>query len=345
MRRLLPLLGLFLALPAAAGGPGDHVVATVGGEAITLDDVDASGEAQLMLLKDQLHWARIEAAERLVARRLIEIEAKEQGLSVSSYLEREVESKVSDPTEADVEAFWAQNPNAAPPEQRAQLRDSVAAYLKRERARPVREALVERLRAKHAPKLDLDLPSARVTLDVSDAPTKGPAEAPVTIAAFTDYQCPGCASLVEVLDYLEQSFGSKLRIVHLDFPNEAHERADEAAVAARCAGRFGQYWEYHDRLFTDTKDLSEQRLNSIAEELGLDEQGFAECRADPAVLAEVEADKQLGKAIGITGTPHVVLNGLSLKGGLDGQTLAQLVAMELDRLQVPPPEPSGRGGQ
>ena len=337
MRRLLPYLSLLLSLPAFAGGPGDHVVATVAGEPITIDEIDATGEAQLTLLKDSLYWARLEAAESLIARRVMEAEAKEQGLSLSSYIEREVTSKVDKPTEEEIAAFWAQNPNAAPPEEREHLHDSVVNYMIRERSQPIREALVSRLMAKHAPGLKIDLPTARIDLPVDGAPSKGRASAPVTLVAFTDYGCPGCASLVTVLDYIENNFGENVRIVHRDFPNDSHEGAFQAAVAARCAGRFGQYWAYHDRLFTDVKDLSPQRLNAIAEELDLDREGFSDCLASEDVAAEVTADRKLGEDIGITGTPHLVLNGLSLKGGLDGKTIAQLVAMELDRLKVPAP--------
>ncbi len=337
MRRLLPALVLLFALPALAQGPGDSVVAVVGGEPITLDDVDGTGSAQLTLLKDQLHWARVAAVENLISRRILEVEAKAQGLSLSSFIEQEVSSKIAAPTDADVAAFWQQNPSAAPPERRAELTEGVMGLLKRERSEPIRNALIARLRTKHAPDLKLQLPSARSDMNVDGRPAKGPKSAAVTVVAFTDYQCGGCASLVQDLEGLKGNFREHLRVVHVDCPSESHERAVPAAIAARCAGRFGKYWEFHDSSFTDVSDLTDERLEGIASALGLDADGFADCRADPSVAAEVAADRAIGHELGVTGTPHLFVNGLSLRGGLDAQQLGQIIAMELDRLGVKAP--------
>jgi protein-disulfide isomerase len=341
MRLLLPaLLISSLALPCFAKDTDDAIVTVLGGKPITLGEVDASGSSQLSILKDQLHWARLEAAQDLVARRLLEIEAKEQGLSLSSFIDKEIHGKVPEITDEDVAAFWAGNPGAAPPEGRAALVESVKGFLKRERSLPIRMTLLERLRAKHAAGLQLNIPSARVPLDLTGRPTKGSPSAAVTVVAFTDYQCGGCATLVKELAGLESNFGRHLRFAHVDFPSEHHDRAIPAAVAARCAGRFGKYWEYHDRAFDDVNDLSDERLASIAAELGLDGQAFADCIALPEVLAEVEADRAVGHAAGVTGTPHLFVNGLPLKGGLNTQQLGQIIAMELDRIGVAPPSGS-----
>ena len=107
--------------------------------------------------------------------------------------------------------------------------------------------------------------------------TKGPAAAPVTVFEWSDYECPFCQRAQDVLQRLQAEFPDTVRFVFKDFPLRSHPNALPAALAARCAGAQGRYWEYHDLLFVAQPDLSRDHLIGYARRLGLDAPGFTEC--------------------------------------------------------------------
>ena len=90
-------------------------------------------------------------------------------------------------------------------------------------------------------------------------PVKGPANAPITIIEFSDYQCPFCARVNPTLDRIRQTYPDKVRIVFKDFPLPNHPEAPKASEAAYCAGEQGKYWEMHDRLFANQQALQVPR--------------------------------------------------------------------------------------
>lgn len=168
-------------------------------------------------------------------------------------------------------------------------------------------------------------------LERGPGPTKGSADASVTIVYFTDFQCGYCRKFVkDTLPKLEERYirTDKVRLVyrHMAILGES---STQAARAASCAFDQGKFWEYHDALFANTSPLafSAARLKRHASELRLDETIFASC-LDSAVHAKrVEAETLVGRALGATGTPAFLINGQLLLGaypfevfqkGLDG---------------------------
>ena len=95
----------------------------------------------------------------------------------------------------------------------------------------------------------------------------------------------------------------KVRFVTRDLPLVFHAQAVPAAVAARCAGDQGKYWEYRERLFAVQQDLGGAAYSKLAADMKLDAQAFAACRAAPGNKAAAEADRTAANALGITGTP------------------------------------------
>jgi protein-disulfide isomerase len=150
-------------------------------------------------------------------------------------------------------------------------------------------------------------PAQRVTLpNVEGHAALGANEAPVTIIEFTDLQCPYCARFsTQTFPELQKKYidTGKVRFVTRDLPLTFHAQAVPAAVAARCAGDQGKYWEYRERLFAAQKDLGDTAYNKLAAEMKLDAKSFAACRAAPENKAAAEADRAAANALGITGTP------------------------------------------
>jgi protein-disulfide isomerase len=117
-----------------------------------------------------------------------------------------------------------------------------------------------------------------------------------------------------VLGQVLDEFPGKVRLVFKDFPLSSHAGAEPAAVAARCAGEHGRYWEYHDLLFVAQPAFARSDLLLYAARLGLPREAFAACLDAGRYRAAVREDVQEGRAAGVSGTPTIFVNGLRLVG-------------------------------
>ncbi len=149
-----------------------------------------------------------------------------------------------------------------------------------------------------------------------DAPALGSADAPVTIVEFSDFQCPFCARWhQEVWPQISETYQGKVRLVYRDFTLvQAHPYAQDAAIAARCAGEQDRYWEYHDLLFQGEMEFSPLTFETYSSRLELDQDTFEACLQNPELLKQVQGDLSLGEMIGIDGTPTFFVNGYRITG-------------------------------
>jgi protein-disulfide isomerase len=165
----------------------------------------------------------------------------------------------------------------------------------------------------------------RVTLPNAEGRAAlGAKEAPVTIIEFTDLQCPFCARFsAQTFPELQKKYidTGKVRFVTRDLPLAFHAQAVPAAVAARCAGDQGKYWEYRERLFAAQQELGDATYDKLAAEMKLDAKSFATCRAAPGNKAVAESDRTAANALGITGTPTFLV-GTVTNGTFTGERLA-----------------------
>ncbi len=144
---------------------------------------------------------------------------------------------------------------------------------------------------------------------LTDAPAKGPKNAPVTITVFSDFECAYCARLPEMLDQVAAEYPKEVRIAFKHYPLRSHEFALPAAQAAVAAQRQGKFWEFHDRLFRHFNELDEARVGQIVQELGLDASRFEKDRSAARTQGLIEADRREGYQAGVTGTPAMFING------------------------------------
>jgi len=177
-------------------------------------------------------------------------------------------------------------------------------------------------------------------LERGPGPTKGSADAAVTMVYFTDFQCGYCRKFAkETLPKLEEQYirPGKVRLVfrHLAILGEA---SVQAARASSCAFDQGKFWEYHDALFANTSPLAfnAARLKRHASELRLDDKTFAACLDNKAYAKRVEAETLIGRALGATGTPAFLINGKLLLGAYP----IEVFQKGLDTLLSPPPPKS-----
>ncbi len=162
---------------------------------------------------------------------------------------------------------------------------------------------------------------------IGDAPVRGPADAPITIVAFTDFECPYCARAVTILEAVRARYRDQIRLVLRHNPLPYHEHAaaaHEAAEEARAQGGDDAFWAMHDRLFA-FRDLSDAKLVRYARALDLDVARFELALRDRRHRERVEADVALGRTFGVSGTPTFFINGRKLTGAKPPEAFAALI--------------------
>lgn len=163
----------------------------------------------------------------------------------------------------------------------------------------------------------------------AQSPTRGPADAPVTLTLFTDFECSYCARLAPVIEEVHQAFPEKVRIVFKNFPLRSHRFAVPAALAALAAEDQGQFWPFHDRLFQNYNQLNAQKVEEIRQELNLDAERFKAKMQDPALQGLVRRDLEEGNAAGVGGTPTVYINGKKMRGRMSLEGFRKAIDAEL----------------
>ena len=174
-----------------------------------------------------------------------------------------------------------------------------------------------------------------------DGEALGPADAPVVLEVFSDYQCPVCGRFGrEYVPRLTTDFvaAGSLRIVERSIaildPAGGSESLD-SATAASCAARQGKHWAYHDYLMwnqvgENAGAFRRDRLLGMADRVGLDRSTFSACLDDAAVRAEVTARTEQALADGIDRTPTLVVNGERIVGLAAYGDLAATIQRHLD---------------
>lgn len=166
---------------------------------------------------------------------------------------------------------------------------------------------------------------ARLTLPVGPRDhAQGPADAPVTLVEYGDYECPHCGRAYPIVKEVQRRLGDTLRFVFRNFPiGESHPHAEHAAEAAEAAATQGQFWPMHDALYEHQRALDDRHLIGYAEALGMDAEGFAHELSRHAHRARVREDFMSGVRSGVNGTPTFFINGVRFDDSWDPDTLTE----------------------
>jgi protein-disulfide isomerase len=165
-------------------------------------------------------------------------------------------------------------------------------------------------------------------VELGGAPTRGPADAPITVVVFSDFECPFCKKVEGTIAELEKAYPGKIRIAWKNYPLPFHANARPAALLALAAHRRGKFWAMHDALLANQAGLGAADLERHAEALGLG----ADLRAalgSAELAAAIDADVKQAEALGVTGTPTVFLNGRRVVGAFPLATFRAIVEQEL----------------
>lgn len=157
----------------------------------------------------------------------------------------------------------------------------------------------------------------------------GPANALVTIVAWTDFECPFCSRHAPVLRALREHYRDQVRIAVRHFPLPSHRHAVLAAEAAVEAGRQGHFAAFHDALFAYRGELSEAALLSVAAEVGMDVPRLRDALHRHVHREAVLADAASGAALGVDGTPMLFVNGQPISGAKPYEQMQRVIDAHL----------------
>jgi protein-disulfide isomerase len=155
---------------------------------------------------------------------------------------------------------------------------------------------------------------------------RGPANAPVTLVQYGDYECPYSGAAFPIIKDIQSRMNDDLRFVFRNFPIDSHPHAQQAAEAAEAAGRRGKFWEMHDLLYENQRHLRDEDLRGYAENLGLDVELIAKELDEHLHATRVHDDFLSGVRSGVNGTPTFYINGVKHDGAYEMETL--LAALE-----------------
>lgn len=350
-RTCAALIGLLVvgagggALGAQTQPPGqvenDVILAVVDGEVITEADVRSMAENALEGLeverlrfeadaRSREHGIVLDTLNGMVTDRVLRMESAAQEVSVEELLAREVETRIVEPSESEIQNVYQANLQQLVNLPRAEGLARVRQFLVQQSYDLALVEYVEGLREGYG--VEYRLGPYRVDVETEGFPYRGPEDAPVVVVEFSDFECPYCRQTYPVLGRIETAYPDQIRFVYRQFPlTDIHPRAEKAAEASLCADEQGQFWPMHDLLFADPIELEVASLKVKAESLGLDRQVFDDCLDSGKYEDRIASEIHEGFRLGVNGTPTVIINGRPLTGAQPYEAYAAVIDDELDR--------------
>jgi len=192
--------------------------------------------------------------------------------------------------------------------------------------------------ARRSFKVTTFLDPLRTDIVTAGYPARGPANAPVTVVEFADFECPFCGGLHPTLKLVERNYADKVRFVYRQFPlTNIHPNAQKAAEASLCANEKQRFWEFHDSMFGEQSRLDVASLKQRAQTLGLNTSAFNTCLDSGRQADAIQKDKEDGRKSGVTSTPTLFINGRLLGGNRPYADIREVIEDELKRVPATAP--------
>jgi protein-disulfide isomerase len=325
---LSPILSRSQSLPPQA----HQTVAVVGGKPVYEDELTPLMEDQFQQLQNQQYEIKSRALEKLINQKLLDMAAEKKGTTADKVLAQEVDSKIAEPTDGEVEAYYlGQKDRMSRPfdEMKEQLRQQ----LKQAMIQQARDAYMKELW--HSADVGILLTPPKTELGYDPTRVRGNPNAPVTIIEFSDFQCPFCRQSFPVIQKVLAKYPNQVKLAYRDFPlRDLHPQAQLAAEAARCATEQGKFWEYHDMLFSNPNKLDRPGLLQMAQVLKLDDKRFVSCLDSGKYRGAIDEDVKAGNKAQVEGTPAFFVNGVLMTGFQPESVLESKIDAELARLRA-----------
>ena len=303
-----------------------------GDEVLREQDLPAATQKRLTQIEDlcaQQHFVTLwTGLEDAASERLLRAEAQRRKLTLEAFLKAEIDDKVGAPSDAEIRGFYEANRETI-----GVTFTEAAPFLRQQyeadRTQAMRRAVVDRLR--HGQELRFLMPPpplSRVAV-TGRGPSLGPASAKVVLVLFSDFECGFSSQARRLIKRLTELYPRDLRVVHRHFPLDQHRAAKRAAEAAQCAAEQDKFWPYYELLFENTAALTADTLRRMASTAELDVKAFNACLQTDRPKEAIARDLAEGRALGVTGTPAIFLNGMQLSGVLPLTIMRAFIDHEL----------------
>lgn len=323
-----------------AGAAPDTPLATIGGKSVTVQELGPETATKLAKIdrsyerrKTELETSRLTStqdtltqdAQAYVDRQVLGQEAQATGLAPEALLARVAVAPV---TSEEVHRVYALNSRILG-QPYAAVESQLRTQLKRDHEQAAKRTYLSALRAKYDARVLVE----PVRLEVHDGgPTRGPANAPVTIVLFSDFECPYCQRVMPALEQTLEAYPEQVRLAYRHLPlSSLHPHALAAARAGVCAEAQGQFWPFLSAVFADDKPLEPLELRSVARSVKLDEPAFDACLTSDETKRRVDADVAEADVLGLSSTPSLLINGRLVRGAVPASALAEVIDDEIAR--------------
>lgn len=306
-------------------------VAEVYGQKLTEGELNRSLSVDLFQMQKNIYNLKKRKTDEWVEKILLEKEATRKKLTLEQLIEKEVRNKTKPVSQKDIDKFYEQNKERLPGT-KEQLAERIKSFLENESRQTTYRNYVDRL--KKGARVVYSLPKPehpRIELSLTPGPTRGKENAKVKIVEFSDFECPGCAGLVQKLDRVLKKYGGKVSLTFKAYPLSFHKKAVLAHQASLCAHDQGKFWPYHDTLFKNQKALERTDLEGYAEKLKFDMTKFRQCLDSGEKIAKVQKEISEGDQAGVNATPTFFVNGKIVVGDVPQDQIEELINEELKK--------------
>ncbi|HLY17376.1 MAG TPA: thioredoxin domain-containing protein [Bryobacteraceae bacterium] len=174
-----------------------------------------------------------------------------------------------------------------------------------------------------------------IEIPTAGAPMTGPANAPITLVEFSDFQCPYCTLATPQLQAVLKAYPTQVKLIFKEFPLDMHSQAAFAAAAAVAAQKQGKFWPMHDALFASHADLRRPTVLALASAIGLDVKRFESDVDSAEVRKAVARDLEDGSNVGVMSTPTLFIDGQHYNGNIRLDVLKPILDAELKHPATP----------
>ena len=338
---LLLLLSIFL-IPepykplATPPGDQDRVVARVGGEVITSEDLERPMASQIFQLRRKIYDLKREQLEQMITQILLQQDAEKRGISKEQLVKKLLSPEVVHVSNEELERYYMENRANVADWQGSEdeLKRYMKASLQRNKAYERIMDYARSIRKEYDVIVNLKHPAfPHAQVSVENDPAAGPSDAPVIIIEFSDYLCSACRKNREVINRIREIYEGQIRWIFKDLPLKGGAASRKAAAAAHCAAEQGKFWEYQDILYASDKKVTSEALKRHAKKLGLDMQRFNRCLENERHQVAIAEDLKEARRVGIDITPSYVVNGKILPGAPPFKRFKEIIEEELSRIK------------
>ena len=246
MKSIVTIIALCVLMAGCTGktcnqGPvGNEPVAQVGDTLITADQLQKEALGQLKKFDGEIYKIKKGILDQMIEKKIFAEAATKENLSVDAYLKKNIDDKITKPTDDEMKALFESNKGKSSKSFK-DIKPQIEAYMIRSQKMALRSELLSRLKKDAKVKIMLEPPRVKIS-GIKNAPSTGSSSAKITIVEFSDYECPYCNRVRETIWKVVDKYGDQINYVFMDFPLSFHKKAQKAHEAAHCADDQGKYF-------------------------------------------------------------------------------------------------------